>query len=551
MEHATDMHTQVAETLYRLFAKGSSTHIRMAESDPPKYTTFHSPPTLSDLRDHATGKITAGVSANQNGLCRFAAIDEDPDNEELLRKNQFRIINNLISLGLKPENCFTERHGKERGHQYLVFDKPVSASIAQQLCEFITQGCMADKLFAEAKTKIRLPGGYHRIKNIWPEFLMPGAFEYNGSTLLEALSALQPIDTGKFLKIAEKRGWHRTGALADIKKLVSIAAAAQKLLKPGSNGKFFCPFHDDGKIPNLSIDGKKHRFKCFSSQCEKSGDVFDLVQGARKCTFQEAISWLCDEFGLQIDRLEVPRPKPESEAEKQTDKLIQSAVLKKFLKLSGRTIYAQFVRLSGLFSGSWFFLSIKELCQQCRVSRNTAGHAVDRLRLLGVVVGAPFAAIHENYRSPLSENCFAARYYRVPALTEQLLTAAEKKVDQIFKKQSGIREIIREHDRALEIEAVQAFGKLHALITIGDLIKILGCDRRTAFNFARGLAERGILDPIRGRGERNRHEWRFCTKNETSSAQCSTLSLSLSSSCKGLGLNIEHDVQLTPPGLLK
>jgi hypothetical protein len=552
MEHATDINTHAAETLYRLFVKGTSSHIRMADADPPKYTTFLSPLTLADLRDHVTGKITVGVCANQNNLCRFIGIDFDPDDEEELKKNQTIVINNLSLLGFKPENCFTERHGAGRGHQYLVFDKPVSASIAQQLCEFITQGCEVDKLFAKAKTQIRLPGGYDRIRKISAEFHMPGAAEYNGSTFSDALSALQPIDADKLLEIARRHGWHSTTTLQEIKNSVNIAAVASKLLEKGNYGKFFCPFHNDGEIPNLSIDEKNQRFKCFSSQCGKSGDVIDLVRGLRKCSFQEAVSWLNAEFDLQIDRLEVPQPKPESDAEKQTEKLIQSKRLKKFLKLSGRIVYAYFVRFSRHFADSWFFISIKDLCQQSRVSRNTASHAVDRLRFLGVVVGAPYTAIPENYRSSLPENSCAARYYRVPALSEELLNAAEKQIDQNFKNQSGIRKIMQEHDRALEVEAVQAFGKLHAFITVFDLMNILGRDRRTAFKFASELVESGILEPELCRGERNRHEWRFCAKNDVSYTKSSTLSLSLiPPPCKGLGLTIVHDVQLTPPGLVK
>ncbi len=52
------------------------------------------------------------------------------------------------------------------------------------------------------------------------------------------------------------------------------------LLAAGSslkNGKYFCPFHDDGKTPNGSVketDGR-WRFKCFS--CGKSADYFDVM----------------------------------------------------------------------------------------------------------------------------------------------------------------------------------------------------------------------------------------------------------------------------------
>lgn len=74
-----------------------------------------------------------------------------------------------------------------------------------------------------------------------------------------------------------------------------------------SAGKFFCPFHLDGKKPNLSVfvgrDGKS-RWKCQS--CGEKGDCIDWLRRRQQVSFAEA----CKILGLDWKNIKKDAPPP-------------------------------------------------------------------------------------------------------------------------------------------------------------------------------------------------------------------------------------------------
>lgn len=87
----------------------------------------------------------------------------------------------------------------------------------------------------------------------------------------------------------------------EIKGLLDIREVARSYgVRFGRNGKAFCPFHQDGKTPNLSFKG--NRFKCFS--CGASGDVLDMTARLYGLELKEAAKRLNEDFrlGLELDK---------------------------------------------------------------------------------------------------------------------------------------------------------------------------------------------------------------------------------------------------------
>ena len=84
-----------------------------------------------------------------------------------------------------------------------------------------------------------------------------------------------------------------------IRLSVSARAAAEALgLHVDRHGRCPCPVHN-GHDSNCKLDSGKRGFHCFV--CGASGDVIALVRVVQSCTFQEAISWLNQTFGLGLD----------------------------------------------------------------------------------------------------------------------------------------------------------------------------------------------------------------------------------------------------------
>ena len=97
----------------------------------------------------------------------------------------------------------------------------------------------------------------------------------------------------------------------EIKESVSITDAAQRYgLTLDRYGKALCPFHSDHK-PSLSFKG--NRFKCFA--CGESGDVIDLTRQLTGAgTPLEAARRLAADFGIQVNEVRPPKPRPNTPA---------------------------------------------------------------------------------------------------------------------------------------------------------------------------------------------------------------------------------------------
>ena len=82
-----------------------------------------------------------------------------------------------------------------------------------------------------------------------------------------------------------------------IQGLISIETVAERYGVHIKNKKASCPFHNDGKTPNLSF--KNNHYKCFS--CGAGGDTVDFVARLFGISPLESVKKLNEDFALGVD----------------------------------------------------------------------------------------------------------------------------------------------------------------------------------------------------------------------------------------------------------
>lgn len=91
------------------------------------------------------------------------------------------------------------------------------------------------------------------------------------------------------------------GDIQQLKATLSITEVARTLGIQVKGGKFRCLYptrHANGdRTPSVSISESRGYFNCWVC-ADMRGDVIELVQKARACTFFEALNWLKTEFSL-------------------------------------------------------------------------------------------------------------------------------------------------------------------------------------------------------------------------------------------------------------
>ncbi|MCB9477997.1 MAG: DNA primase [Deltaproteobacteria bacterium] len=80
--------------------------------------------------------------------------------------------------------------------------------------------------------------------------------------------------------------------------IVQIVEEQTQLKKAGRNYLGLCPFHQE-KTPSFNVNPEKGFFKCFG--CGKGGDVIRFVMDIHGYTFPEALRFLADRYGIELE----------------------------------------------------------------------------------------------------------------------------------------------------------------------------------------------------------------------------------------------------------
>ena len=90
----------------------------------------------------------------------------------------------------------------------------------------------------------------------------------------------------------------------DIEKIINAARIEEvvgsfvELRKRGVNYIGLCPFHNE-KTPSFNVNPAKGIFKCFG--CGEGGDSVAFLMKHEHYTYPEALRWLANKYGIQIE----------------------------------------------------------------------------------------------------------------------------------------------------------------------------------------------------------------------------------------------------------
>lgn len=85
----------------------------------------------------------------------------------------------------------------------------------------------------------------------------------------------------------------------DAADMVEVVGARTDLRRQGARWTGLCPFHPE-RTPSFSVNPSDKLYYCFG--CEASGDIFTFVQETEEVSFAEAVEWLSQRFGVEIER---------------------------------------------------------------------------------------------------------------------------------------------------------------------------------------------------------------------------------------------------------
>lgn len=84
--------------------------------------------------------------------------------------------------------------------------------------------------------------------------------------------------------------------------IVEIVGSYVKLKKRGINYLGLCPFHNE-KSPSFTVSANKEIYKCFG--CGKSGNAIGFLMDLEKYSYVEALRWLANKYGVEVEETEV------------------------------------------------------------------------------------------------------------------------------------------------------------------------------------------------------------------------------------------------------
>jgi DNA primase len=80
--------------------------------------------------------------------------------------------------------------------------------------------------------------------------------------------------------------------------MVDVVSGRTQLKKAGARWTGLCPFHQE-KTPSFSVNSVDKLFYCHG--CHKGGDLITFVRETESLDFAQAVEWLADRFGVQLE----------------------------------------------------------------------------------------------------------------------------------------------------------------------------------------------------------------------------------------------------------
>ncbi len=106
--------------------------------------------------------------------------------------------------------------------------------------------------------------------------------------------------------------------------IVDLVSETVKLRRTGKNYTGFCPFHPNSRTPAFVVFPDSGTWRCFG-QCNEGGDVFRFVMKKEGWDFPQALRFLADKAGIQLE-VQTPEKQAEEEQYSRLRGLMEDAV---------------------------------------------------------------------------------------------------------------------------------------------------------------------------------------------------------------------------------
>lgn len=106
--------------------------------------------------------------------------------------------------------------------------------------------------------------------------------------------------------------------------IVELIGETVKLRRTGRNYAGLCPFHSE-KTPSFIVSPERQTWHCFG-QCNEGGDIFKFVMKKEGWDFKEALRYLAQRAGVQLETYRSEKPE-EREAHERLRGLLEAAAI--------------------------------------------------------------------------------------------------------------------------------------------------------------------------------------------------------------------------------
>lgn len=116
--------------------------------------------------------------------------------------------------------------------------------------------------------------------------------------------------------------------IMDAARIEEVVGEFVNLKKRGVNLIGLCPFHNE-KTPSFNVNPARGIFKCFG--CGKGGDAVSFLMEHEHYTFPEALKYLANKYGIEIEE-EQPSPEQQQEMDEKESLFNLSAFAQKYFE---------------------------------------------------------------------------------------------------------------------------------------------------------------------------------------------------------------------------